>query len=382
MTEEEILFFRDVTNKLAEIIDKEVSANKGVDTMKYKGKSISRRPDGRWWARYCIDGKQKSVYGKTQAECLTKLKKALAEKPQEKTSYNLEEWSKQWIKLYKINKVKDSTLHSLTLLLNKYLYTNDICKVKINKLKPMELQSFLNGITYSRQREHLFVHLKDMLDKAEQNSLIKNNPMKLVTITKHQKTPRRTLTKEEQIKLIQACKNNPYGNFYLILLYTGLRRGELLALNKSDVNFENKTIMIDKTLNDLGTITSTKNSKPRIIPILDVTIEPLKQAIKDSKFERIFNITENPVTNNFVKIRKEMQAKDITMHSLRHTFATNCLEAGIPAKQVQTWLGHSSIDITLDNYSHIRANFEQKNAEKIDTYFDTNFDTNFDTKKN
>ena len=61
-------------------------------------------------------------------------------------------------------------------------------------------------------------------------------------------------------------------------------------------------------------------------------------------------------------------------HTLRHTFATRCCEAGIPAKVCQKWLGHSTINMTLDVYTHVTKNFEDKNAADLDTYFDTHFD--------
>ena len=83
MTNEELLFFKQITKKIITLIDQEIinngkpcidSANKGADNMKYKGKTISKRPDGRWWARYTKNGKQVSVYGKTQQQVLEKLK--------------------------------------------------------------------------------------------------------------------------------------------------------------------------------------------------------------------------------------------------------------------------------------------------------------------
>lgn len=373
MTNEELLFFRQITEKIITLIDQEkLSANNNeVDTMKYNGKKIAQRPNGTWWTRYYKNGKQQSVYGKTQQECLEKLKKALKNKDKEtnkKETYTLKEWIEQWQKLYKKEMVKESTLHSMNLILSKYVFSNELANKPITKITGLELQEFLNTISALRQREHLYVHLKDIFNKAHINGIIKDNPMRLVVIPKKEKKQRRALTQEEQALLITACKSNPYGNFYKILLFSGMRRGELLALEVSDVNFGNKTITISKTLNDLGKITTTKTGKDRTIPIFNNLETPLKEEIQKVKQGRLFNVTENPVAVNFNRIKKAINVNDVTIHSLRHTFATNCLEAGIPTKQVQQWLGHSNTQITLDTYSHISTKFEEQNTEILNNF--------------
>ena len=68
---------------------------------------------------------------------------------------------------------------------------------------------------------------------------------------------------------------------------------------------------------------------------------------------------------------KKLNFEGISIHSLRHTFATRCAEAGITAKMVQHWLGHSTLDMTLNIYTHVNADFERKETAKFDTYFDT-----------
>ena len=117
-----------------------------------------------------------------------------------------------------------------------------------------------------------------------------------------------------------------------------MRRGELLALEVSDINFNDGYISINKTFNDLGQITTTKNGKGRKIPIFEPLKQPLEMAIKDTEDKRLYNITENPINTNFSKIRKNTNIQNITIHSLRHTFATNCLEANIPIKHHESAL--------------------------------------------
>ena len=337
--------------------------------MKYKGKTISKRPNGTWWVRYFHNGKQYSIYAKTQSECLKKLKQALKNIENEQNNiYTLEQWIYKWQELYKINKVKESTLHSMNLLLKKYIFSNKIATMQLNKLNGIILQEFINSIEQPRQREHIYIHLKDILNKALINGLIKNNPILLVNLPKYEKQQRRALTRKEQTIFIEECKKNKYGIFFEILLYSGMRRGELLALEVSDINFNDGYISINKTFNDLGQITTTKNGKGRKIPIFEPLKQPLEMAIKDTEDKRLYNITENPINTNFSKIRKNTNIQNVTIHSLRHTFATNCLEANIPIKQVSEWLGHSSIEITLNTYTHINTKFELENKRKLDNY--------------
>ena len=84
-----------------------------------------------------------------------------------------------------------------------------------------------------------------------------------------------------------------------------------------------------------------------------------------------FTLSRKGYQNTIIKIRHRLGLDNVNVHTMRHTFATRCSEAGIPAKVVQKWLGHSTLEMTLNVYTHVNADFEAEMTDKIDTYFDT-----------
>ncbi len=377
MTKEEIAFFRQITEKLVKIIENEqkilniekksiVDDEKGVSNMKYKGKSITRRPDGRWWARYQENGKQKSVYGKTQLEVLEKLKEALGETKNRR--YTLESWTTKWLELYKIGNVKQSTLYAMQNRLNCYVYNSTIAKKRIKDITALELQELLNDISAERQREHIYTHLKDIFNKALETEVIQKNPMKFVKIKKHKPRETKAYTREEERTFIEYAKDyGIYGDFYLIMLYEGIRNGELRALRIEDVNFEKRTIKINKTYDDLGNVTSPKTEDSnRTIPLFDKAYNILVK-YKNSQGQ-IFNYSKCMYQKKF-KILMEIigwQDKGFTINSGRHTFITRLRENRVDEKLIELWVGHSeNSQVSKRHYMHVNPDFEQKIIAEI-----------------
>ena len=351
---------------------KQVSAvlpKENEEVKKYKGKTIKKRPDGRYWARfYDKEGKQRSVYGRTQNECLQKLKEALKAQANEtniSSNITLGDWLTKWLELYKIGKVKQSTLEQM----QRYLKdVQPIVGKKLNSLTSIELQSFLNGVEAPRKREKIFEYLKDALTKAVKNKVLKDNPIEAVERPKVKKKKSRALTQDEERLFVEECARSNQGDLLLLCLYQGLRLGEAVALTYDDVDFVNNTISITKSVDSCGELTTPKTeTSVRVIPLF-------KRALV--LFERdgsgkVFKYNRKVYQNAMLKICKSIGLKNISIHSLRHTFATRCAEAGIAAKVVQKWLGHSTIDMTMNVYTHVNNDFERQAATAFDTFFDT-----------
>lgn len=344
--------------------------------LKLQGKTIKKRLDGRWWVRYYENGVQKSIYGRTQKECYNKLKFVLRglEKKPAINHTTLETWMHEWYELYKLPNLKPSSLKNITTGL-KHL-PPELIKKDITKITTNEIQKFLLTLeSMKRTQSKLRTYLFDIFDKAKKNRLIRDNPIENVIIKKYQQPERRALTLQEEQRLRQRIKGTRYEYFYLFLLYTGLRKGELHALTWEDIDFVEKRIRINKNLQSNGEIGTPKTAKSiRVIPLSKHLEEEVLKNLTISQ-GRIFPQDEKTIYQEFIRIREEIGLEDITLHSLRHTFATRCLEAGIPAKQVQVWLGHSSLDMTMNVYTHVQADFERQNVAKFDTYFDTYSDT-------
>lgn len=379
MTNEELLFFKQITEKLVKIIENEQkiinngkpcidSAKKGADNMKYKGKTISKRPDGRWWARYTKNGKQVSVYGKTQQQVLEKLKEALGTETTKSTKYTLSKWIDKWLELYKIGNVKESTLYAMKNRLKCYVYNSKLANKGIKDITALDLQELLNNITAERQREHVYTHLRDIFNKAHETEVIKKNPMKFVKIKKHKPKETKAYTREEERIFIQhAKKYGIYGDFYLLMLFEGIRNGELRALRIEDVDFENKTITINKTYDDLGNVTSPKTEDSnRTIPLFNRAYDILIK-YKDTPGQ-VFNYSKCMYQKNFKKLMQSIgwEDKGFTINSGRHTFITRLRENRVDEKLIELWVGHSeNSQVSKRHYMHVNPDFEQKIIAEI-----------------
>ncbi|MCM1533205.1 MAG: site-specific integrase [Corallococcus sp.] len=121
----------------------------------------------------------------------------------------------------------------------------------------------------------------------------------------------------------------------------------------------------------MGNVTTPKTATSiRTLPMFSRTAELFEQG----KSGNVFTYPRKVYQNSMLKICKRLNFDGINIHSLRHTFATRCSEQGIAVKVVQKWLGHSTLEMTLNVYTHVNADFEAKEVAKIDTQFDTHAD--------
>ena len=352
-------------------VSKQVSAvlPKGEELRTYQGKAIRKRADGRWWARYYENGLQKSVYGRTQDECYNKLRLALKQQKKNSTnktpkSLTLGEWLKVWLELYKVPKLEETSLDKIHYAIRNM---KPIIDIRLKKITSIDIQNLLNSIDGHRKREVIFTHLKDALTKAVKNKLISDNPFDAVEIKKEKSAEKRPLYIEEEEPFIRACKECKEGILFLLCLYQGLRIGEALAITYEDIDFAKRTITINKSLTEKNKLKATKNGEERTIPLFNRTID-----ILDNTATGRICFYSRPVYQRKIKnICDALNLNGITTHSLRHTFATRCAEAGISPKIAQQWLGHKTLEMTLNVYTHVNKDFEKKETGKFDTYFDT-----------
>lgn len=366
-----------VKNNLTFIRQENVFESEKEENMQYKNIKIKKRNDNRWQARFLQNGKYKYVYGKTQLDCLAALKIAYKNKiaaggTNLADSITLNEWTKQWLQIFKKDKVKESTFVQIDWVMKKYVLPK-LGKVALKSIKSIDIEILLNEIVATRQREKTYVMFKDAMTKAFKSRLVKENVFDMIDKPKHTKQNGKAFSKKEQKAFLAATTGNKYGNLYKLLLAEGLRIGEALALTKDDIDFEKGKISITKTLNELGKITSPKtNESVREVPIFKPAL-PLLQQIVKYKGKFLFDFTYNAVYLDFVKVMQSIGLSGFSLHSTRHTFVTRCAENGISSKVVQKWVGHSTNKMTEEVYTHINSDFEQKQKVKFDTLFDTDF---------
>ena len=206
-----------------------------------------------------------------------------------------------------------------------------------------------------------------------------------------QKTERRVLTVDEQKEFIEACKDSPYKEEYCIILQTGLRIGELLALTWTDVDFRKNVIKINKSLRYQGkkerqfVLSETKTKKGmREIPLTAGAAEILMERKKRRRKRKVTSMeyADNIFLNNkgrptypsyynkeIKKIASEIDMEEFSLHTLRHTFATRCIEAGMRPKTLQEILGHSNISITMDLYVHVTDDERAAEMKKLEDMY-------------
>ncbi len=208
------------------------------------------------------------------------------------------------------------------------------------------------------------------------------------------------MTVEEQKLFMKCSKDNYLHDIFELALATGMRSGELRGLEWKDIDFKNKVIHVNKTLvyinNDYLLDTPKTPTSRRDIPMLDKVVGLLKQRKAKQSEERLMlgdkwkteeglenlvftTMTGYPINRDMLK--QEMNSVidqihiehpaflHITPHTLRHTFATRCIENGMPPQVLKTLLGHSKLSMTMDLYSHVLPNTKATEIQRIANLF-------------
>ncbi len=326
--------------------------------MKYNGKTIFKNKKCKtYYTRFRQNGKQYYISGKTQTEVLNKLKNALnieTKSRQNKNCTTLEKWYNQWLNLYKINIVKESTIKDYEKILKNV--DNSVMQKDIKTINLNDIIKNLNSIDKERTKQKLYELLKAMFDKAVKHKLIKENIFDLIEKPKHSKEKGIALNNEQQEILIKSCNKETYGYFIKLILFQGLRIGEALAITGNDIDLTNNKLIINKSINIYGQIDTTKNEQSnRIIPIFKPTQEIL-QNFKNLKEKRIFNLSYYTARETLKQIINKTNLPNISLHDLRHTFITNCKNENIPEHIIQSWVGHEiGSKVTSQVYTHINS---------------------------
>jgi integrase len=352
--------------------------------MPRRGENIYKRKDGRWEARYIkeitIDGKKKygSVYGHSYLEVKQKQKLHIFN-PQIKAlkSYGtVESVMYDWLYSTK-HKIKYSTYVKYETTINNHI-TPQLGKIKINLLTNLHIVQFVDGLTTHLSIStinNILIILGMGLKYAESEYYIKCPNIQLL---KPKKKEMKVLSLLEQQNLINHIvnKNDCYSFAILIALFTGVRIGELCALQWEDIK-DNK-IHITKTMqrikNKSGksvvmtTAPKTENSN-RVIPVPIVLSEMIKknQSSKGYVIHQHNNKYVEPrlLQKKFKEITNACGLDNVNFHTLRHTFATRCIEVGFDIKTLSEILGHTNVRTTLDRYVHSSFELKKINMDKL-----------------
>ncbi|WP_348920166.1 tyrosine-type recombinase/integrase [Enterococcus rotai] len=317
---------------------------------------------------------------------------------QKKEYITYQEVYDEWIEQYK-NTVEESTF-----VKTKRIFKNHVLpffgKMRLENIEVKHCQEAINMWAKKLKRFNMIMNYAGMVfDHAIRSGLINSNPTKLVTKPKPKKQPeekQENFYTKEELTLFFSClekENEPkiYALFRL-LAFSGIRKGEALALTWNDINFESKTLTISKALTrgeDSKLIVQTPktiNSK-RVISIDDKTLSILKQwRITQKKHyfilgintmnkkQLVFSNSENKhlqptITRKYMlQVCKKHSLKEITTHGFRHTHCSLLFEAGATIKEVQDRLGHTDIKTTMNIYAHVSKEKQEQTAALFANY--------------
>lgn len=361
---------------------------------KVKGKDLYM---GRIQLGYRPNGKpnRKSVYGKTKAEVTEKLR-ALAFKfgvgeCYDPSTMTIREWLELWIENFKKLNIKPKTLEVYKQVIRCHIVPN-IGHITLKNLNAMHLQRLINekyqGGMASASIRKMHNIINAALNQAQTNDMIPKNPAKAIKLPTLTQKSIRALTENEQKRFLEVAKMDELFALFVLAVYTGLRLGELTALNWGDIDFKNGTVSVTKdaiTVKDFDNesgkrnITKIQNSPKtrasiRKVPLSETALRMLKVHREKSNNILVFSTKNGAILNpsnirrSFHRLLLEAGIDRCSFHALRHTFATRLFEKGVSPKIISEFLGHSKVSHTLDIYTHCTPFVKSEAIKVLDTY--------------
>lgn len=263
------------------------------------------------------------------------------------------EWLLQWYNLYKKPKLKSSTLRCY----NMYIQNNLIPafgNILLSSLNGNDIQKYLNSIPQNNTRVKLGNMLRSSLSKACKTKLLSSNPYDAVEIPALRSNHYKALGFDVQNQILSSIKNELYLHVFWVLVCSGLRIGEFVALDfDKDINYKDCEINVSKSIATSTKVIDTPKSKNSVrVVFFDKMLLPHLKYLKNFQ-KRNGNITYSMVSSYFKRLYKTLKIKGYNLHSFRHTFISLCYNVGIREKQIQILAGHSDINMTLNTYTHV-----------------------------
>lgn len=337
----------------------------------------------KWFSGY----RTKKEAEKALAEIISKVENNTFIMPEKMT---LKEFLEYWLENYARPNLSPTTVYGYESIITKHIVPF-LGRIQLQKLRPINIQQYYNKKKDELSGKTLVQHhrvLRKALDYAYKLQMIPNNPADAVESPKAQKYKARVLNLDEIKELLKALKDTELEVPINVALALGLRRGELLGLMWEDIDLEEGTIQIKRNLVRAGTKLVIKEPKSetsiRTLKLSPTILNMLKKhkkrqlelkvmlgpEYKDNGLVFCKNNGEmiNPSTfsHQFSDFLKKNGLPSIRLHDLRHTNATLMLQSKIPPKVASARLGHSTIAITMDLYSHVLIDMEEETAKKLD----------------
>ena len=327
---------------------------------------MTRRKDGRWYERVTINGKTKHLYGKTKAEVFRKIRE-LEETIADGTKFRsvAEEWWEEHSQ-----KISYTTHRSYKPALTRAI--EEFGDMQMQTITPMDINRFVYEVAKqfadkTVRSQRLVLNL--ICSYAVIHGYADTNPVREVKVPDGLKKKRRTSPPSEDIAIVKRSADKEFGLFAVMALYTGMRRGELLALEWKDIDIKSRTISVTKSLYHIENKPQIKEPKTETsigtLPILDALLPYLKPK-KGLVFPNAAGgyMTDAEYLQKWRAYAKQTGIKS-TPHQFRHAYATMLYEAGIPPQDAQHLLRHAQIQTTIDVYTDLRESRMKEIHKKV-----------------
>ena len=322
----------------------------------------------------------------------------------EGTKWTLQLWLAYFLKNYKQNEIKETTFDSYMGIYRAHILNTDIGKCKLSELKSDDLQMVYNDMTKdgynAKTVRHVFILINMALKKAVKLRYIDENANDFVTLPKKKRFEGKALTAEEARIIFENAKEEKLYPIVALTLCTGMRKGEVMALKWENINFRDRELHVEGNLcrvresnaggrsKYVDKVLEPKSAKSiRTIPLTEKAMEALliqkqrQDEIKE-KYKGVYDdqgfvftevdgslLCQKGFMEEYHAFLKKYGISDIRFHDLRHTFATLLFEEGESAKVIQELLGHSTITITMDIYTHVSQKGKKAAVSKLDNLF-------------
>jgi integrase len=365
--------------------------------------TVYQRKDERWVAEIRLeDGKRKALYARTQEEAIQKLHQAqyelkqgiLATGPKQKVG----EYLTYWLEQVKKHQVITASYLRYQRALKQII--PELGQIQLQKLTPRRIQEFYNKMAQKGQSPHSLRMLQRVLRPAFSHAvherLMSRNPCEGVSLPTVQKRKAHPLTLEEAKRLLAAAQGTIMEPFIALALTVALRHGELLALHWSDIDLEEGTVSIKRTLTEVEGRKMVEGEAPKTEASIRTLLlpQPVRDILRahrirqrEERKERLkvgspwqehdlvfctrkgFLIQENNMRDKFYRLLAKAGLAPMRIHDLRHSASTLLALMGIHPRVAQEILGHTDLDMTF-YYTHVFPSMQQEAAEKMKKLFE------------
>ncbi len=364
---------------------REAKIKKRPDGFYQRSITVGRKPDGKPQRKFIYAKTIKDLEAKA-AEYERQLRHGTLSSNEKMTFGEL---AVVWLRDYKPG-ISITTRTMYKTILDKHLLP-ELSAYKLKDLKAHHIQAIVNRLAESGKAESTLKKIKltavQILKVAMDNDVIYRNVFAAIKVPSKTPARRRPLTDEEARLVTDTYTGHRMGVPALLLLYCGLRRGELVALTWGDVSIKNKTVTVNKAAVFNGNTTLVQNPKTesgtRTIPLPDSIFEAVKAARRAAQSTMVCPAADGKIMSqialkrawesylHYINIKaggrdasrtcpKLSVIDNLTPHMFRHTYATILYNAGVDVKSAQRFMGHADINVTLKIYTHLSAQKEQE----------------------